>query len=71
MKVPQIKNCCKQQSSALLLKFFVFHEWFKLWAARNCEVQSLGSEERLHVKQIEVVVINEISQQLIGQTVQC
>ena len=54
-----------------LLKFSVFHKRFKLWAARNCEIQSFGCEERLHIEQVEVVVIDEVRQQLIGQSIQC
>ena len=53
-----------------LLHFFVLDEGLKLGATRDSHVESLGCEERLQVKQVVVVVINQVCEQLIGQSIQ-
>ena len=52
--------------NSILLKFSVFHERFKLWSTGNREIQSLRGEERLHVEEVEVVVVDEVRQQLVS-----
>ena len=42
-------------------QLLIFHERFKLWPSWNCKIQRFGCEERLEIKQIEVIVINQIS----------
>lgn len=58
------------KSRISLLKIDVPNQRLKLWPPRDSHIQGLGSEKRLQVKQIKVVEINQICQQLIGQTIQ-
>lgn len=54
-----------------LLKIDISNERLELGPSRNSHVQCLGGEECFQVKQIEVVVIHQVSEQLICQPVQC
>lgn len=53
-----------------LLKFTIFDQRLKLGASRNGQIECLSSEEGLEVKQVEVVFVYQVSQQLVGQTVE-
>lgn len=63
-----VNKCIKSRMS--LLEVDVPNQRLKLWSPRDGHVQSLGSEECLEVKQIEVVEIHQVREQLIGQAVQ-
>lgn len=52
-----------------LLEVDVSDQWLKLWSPRNSHIQSFGSEESLEVKQVEVIEIHQVGEQLIGQAV--
>lgn len=52
------------------LKICIPDQRFKLGSTRDGHVESLGGEEGLEIKEIEVVVIHQIGQQLVGQTVE-
>lgn len=54
----------------LLLEVDVPDERLKLGASRDGHVERLGGEESLEVKQVEVVVVHQVGEQLVGQTVQ-
>lgn len=51
-------------------ELLVFDKRLKLGASRDGQVQSLGREERLHVKQVEVVIINKVCEQLVAKAIQ-
>lgn len=53
-----------------LLKIDISNERLELGPSRNSHVQCLGGEECFQVKQIEVVVIHQVGEQLICQPVQ-
>lgn len=53
----------------LISHIVVFNERFKLWAAGNSHVESLSCEEAFWIKQVKEVVINEIGEQLVCQTI--
>ena len=52
------------------LHLLVLDEWFKLGSPWDGHVEGLGREEGLEVKQVEVIVIYKVRQQLVGQAVQ-
>lgn len=51
-------------------QLLILHEWFKLWSSRNGNVECFSCEERLEIKEVEVVVINKICQQLVAKTIE-
>lgn len=51
-------------------ELLVLYQGFKLWAPRNGQIESLGSEERLQIKQIEVIIIHQISEQLVTKAIE-
>lgn len=57
-------------SQTHLLKVDVSNKRLKLGTSRNSHIQCLGSKEGLQVKQVEIVVIHKVSEQLVGQSVQ-
>ncbi len=54
-----------------VLHFFVFDQRFKLGATGDGQIERLGREKGFQIEQVEVVVIHEIGEQLIGHSVQC
>ncbi|KAK4812136.1 hypothetical protein QYF61_000977 [Mycteria americana] len=54
----------------VIVQIDVSNKRFKLGTSRNSHVQRLGGKESFQVKQIEIVVIHKVSEQLIGQPVQ-
>ena len=54
-----------------ILEVDVSDQWLKLWSPWDGHIQGLGSEESLEVKQVKVVEIHQICEQLVGQAVQC
>lgn len=54
-----------------LLEIDVPNQRLKLRSSGDGHVQGLGCEESLEVKQIKVIEIHQVGQQLIGQPVQC
>lgn len=59
-KVPKIPNISN------LLEIDVSNKRFKFGASRNGHIERLGGKEGLQIKQIEVVVIYQVCQELIG-----
>lgn len=53
------------------LSVFVLHERLELGTARNGEVERFRREEGLEVEQVEVVFVDEVGNELVGQTIQC
>ena len=53
-----------------VLRVGIFDQWLKFGTARNSHVQCFSSEERFQVEQVEVVVVDQICQKLIGQTIE-
>ena len=51
-------------------KLLIFDEGFKLGPSWDGDVESLRREERLEVKEIEIVVINEVSEKLVAKTIE-
>lgn len=45
-------------------------EWLKLGTTWNGHVEGFGCEEALLVEQVEVVLVNEVTEELVGQSVQ-
>ena len=56
--------------SSYSLEIDVSDQGLKLGTPRDSHVQGFGCEECLQIKQVEVVSIHQVSQQLIGQTIQ-
>lgn len=50
----------------LILKLLILDQRFKLGTAWNGHVEGLSCEEGLQVKEIEVVAVHKVSQQLVG-----
>ena len=48
----------------------VLDEGLELGSARDGDVERLGGEEGLHVEQVEVVLVHQVGQQLIGHPTQ-
>lgn len=53
-----------------LLKIDISNKRFKFGASRNGHVERLRSKKGLQIKQIEVIVIYQVCQELIGQAVE-
>ena len=51
-------------------ELLVLDEWFKLGPSRNSYVECLGCEERLEIKEIEIVVINQVSEKLVAKAIE-
>lgn len=66
----ELANIFLSQSDHLL-EIHVPHKGLKLWSSRDGHVKSLRSEEGLEIKQVKVVEIHQICQQLICQAIQC
>lgn len=58
--IPSISN---------LLEVDVSNKRFKFGASRNGHIECLGREEGFQIKEIEVVIIYQVCQELIGQAV--
>lgn len=54
-----------------ILHLLILDERFELGSTRYGQVESLGSEERLDVKQVEIVFVHKVSEKLACQAVQC
>ena len=52
------------------LECLIFDKWFELRASGDGEVKSLGGEKGLEVKNVKIVVIHQVSEQLTSQSVQ-
>ena len=61
----------QRKYSRYSLSVFVFHKRLELGTARDGEVESLCSEEGLEVEQVKVVLVDEVGDELVGETVQC
>ena len=46
------------------------HQGFKLRSTRDGQVEGFGSEERLQVKQVKVIFIHQICQQLVAKAIE-
>ena len=53
-----------------LLSFFVFDEWLELWPSWYGQIESLSRKERLQIKKIEVVLVDEVCNKLIGEAIE-
>ena len=51
-------------------EMLVFDERLKLGSSRDGQVQGFGCEEGFDVKQVEVVVVNQICEQLVAEAMQ-
>lgn len=49
----------------------VFDQWLKFRSTGNGHIQCFGGEETLWIEQIEKVAVDQIREQLIGQTIEC
>ena len=57
-----------QAELSLLVQFF--NKWLKLGSSWDGQVECLGSEEGLQVKEVKVVVVYEVCQQLVAKAIQ-
>ena len=53
------------------LSLLVLDKRLELGTARDGQVKRLGREERLEVEQIEVVLVDEIGDELVGEAIEC
>ena len=51
-------------------KLLVLNQWFKLRPSWDSYVEGFSCEERLEIKQIEIVVINQVSEQLVAKAIE-
>ena len=55
----------------LIKSVLITDKRLKFRPTRNGNVQGFGCEKRLQVKQVEIIVVDQISQQLVSKTIQC
>ena len=59
-----------QKAARSSLSVLVLDERLELGAARDGEVERLGGEEGLEVEEVEVVLVDEVGNELVGETIQ-
>lgn len=53
----------------LVTHALILDQRFELWTTRDCHVESLCCKKAFRIEQIEKVVVNEIRQQLISESI--